>query len=157
MNNHAKPMSMILVPVDFSDISSKVVEIAASLAEARGDEITLLHVALPDPAFVGFEAGPVVVQEAVERDFKEDHEKLEKIRSDLAARGLAVGYLHFEGATAEVILREAKHVHAGLIVMGSHGHGALYHLLVGSVTDAVLRKTTCPVMVVPYTMLPKAA
>jgi nucleotide-binding universal stress UspA family protein len=148
-------MSTILVPVDFSDIAPQVVEAAASLAEARGDEITLLHVALPDPAFVGFEAGPVVVQEAVERDFQEDHEKLEKIRSDLAARGLAVGYVHFEGATAEVILREAKRLHARLIIMGSHGHGALYHLLVGSVTDAVLRKTTCPVMVVPYTMMPK--
>jgi nucleotide-binding universal stress UspA family protein len=149
-------MSTILVPVDFSDISPKVVETAASLAEARGDEITLLHVALPDPAFVGFEAGPVVVQEAVQRDFQEDHGKLETIRADLAARGLPAGYLHFEGATAEVILREAKRIHASLIVMGSHGHGSLYHLLVGSVTDAVLRKTSCPVLVVPYTMLPKA-
>jgi nucleotide-binding universal stress UspA family protein len=149
-------MSNILVPIDFSDIAPQVVETAAALAEARGDEITLLHVALPDPAFVGFEAGPVVVQEAVERDFKEDHEKLEKIRSELATRGLPAGYLHFEGSTAEVILREAKRIHANLIVMGSHGHGALYHLLVGSVTDAVLRKTTCPVLVVPYTMMPKS-
>ncbi|HSI63881.1 MAG TPA: universal stress protein [Candidatus Saccharimonadia bacterium] len=148
-------MSTILVPVDFSDISPQVVETAASLADARGDAITLLHVALPDPAFVGFEAGPVVVQEAVQRDFQVDHGKLEAIRADLAARGLAAGYLHFEGSTAEVILREAKRIHAGLIVMGSHGHGALYHLLVGSVTDAVLRKTSCPVLVVPYTMLPK--
>ena len=41
---------------------------------------------------------------------------------------------------------------AGLLVVGSHGHGGLHHLLVGSVTEAVLRQSTIPVVVVPGTL-----
>lgn len=144
-------MSTILVPVDFSDITSKVVEAAAAIALAQGSELVLLHAGIPDPAFVGFEAGPLVVQEAVARDFEDDHRKLEQMRAGLEARGVrAPSYIHVQGASAELILREARRLGASLIVMGSHGHGALYHLLAGSVTDAVLRKSTCPVLVVPH-------
>jgi len=47
------------------------------------------------------------------------------------------------------ILREAREQNAGLIVMGSHGHGALYELLIGSVTQGVMKSAQCPVVIVP--------
>ncbi len=150
-------MSTILVPVDFSDITPLVVRQAADIARATGGSLTLLHVALPDPAFVGFETGPVVVQDAVERDYQEDHRRLEELRTGLAAQGIQVDYLHYEGSTAEVILREARRLPASIIVMGSHGHGALFHLLAGTATVAVLRKASCPVLVVPHSMMGKDA
>ncbi|MBW2274656.1 MAG: universal stress protein, partial [Deltaproteobacteria bacterium] len=47
------------------------------------------------------------------------------------------------------ILAEAKRLAADMIVMGSHGHGALYRALLGSVSEGVLHKATCPLTIVP--------
>ena len=57
--------------------------------------------------------------------------------------------LHIQGSLVEKILTSAETHAADLIVMGSHGHGALYELLVGSVTSGVLHGAKCPVLVVP--------
>jgi nucleotide-binding universal stress UspA family protein len=53
------------------------------------------------------------------------------------------------GEAVEKILQEAISLEAGWIVLGSHGHGALYNLLAGSVCQGVLSKTACPVVIVP--------
>jgi nucleotide-binding universal stress UspA family protein len=53
------------------------------------------------------------------------------------------------GLPARKILGEADRLEATLIVMGSHGHGALFNLLMGTVCNGVLRKSRCPVVVVP--------
>jgi nucleotide-binding universal stress UspA family protein len=50
---------------------------------------------------------------------------------------------------AEEILNQADALNADLIVMGRHGHGAMYHLLMGSATEGVLRHATRPVLLVP--------
>ena len=70
-----------------------------------------------------------------------------QLRLHYAANNYDVLYLH--NMVVDKILQEAKKLDASLIVMGSHGHGALYHLLVGSVTEGVLKGTACPVLVVP--------
>jgi nucleotide-binding universal stress UspA family protein len=54
-----------------------------------------------------------------------------------------------QGATAQTILTEAARLDVDMIVMGSHGRGAMVRLLVGSVSEAVLYKSTWPVLVVP--------
>jgi nucleotide-binding universal stress UspA family protein len=50
---------------------------------------------------------------------------------------------------AKEILSQANELNADLIVMGTHGHGAMYNLLVGSATKAVLKHSTRPVLLVP--------
>jgi nucleotide-binding universal stress UspA family protein len=54
-----------------------------------------------------------------------------------------------QGATVETILKEALKLDVDMIVAGSHGRGAMYQLLVGSVSEGVLHKSKCPVIVVP--------
>ena len=56
-----------------------------------------------------------------------------------------------EGSPPENVLRAANKVHADYIVLGSHGHGAMHDLLVGSTAHVVLKKSTCPVVLVPIT------
>ena len=142
-------MKTILVPVDFSDISALVVETARAMAQAQGGRLVLLHVSEPEPDFVGFEPGPMAVRATVARDFRAEHEKLEAAKAAAAQGGLEVLALHIQGPLVEKILAEAETHAAELIVMGSHGHGALYELLVGSVTSGVLHGARCPVLVVP--------
>ena len=142
-------MKTILVPVDFSDTTAPVLAEAQVLAKALGGELVLLKVAEPEPDFVGFEPGPQTVSVAVAHDYRAEHVKLDELKAQAAAGGLAVTALHVQGPIVEKILDLAAERGAGMIVMGSHGHGALYELLVGSITQGVLKGAKCPVVVVP--------
>lgn len=142
-------MKTILVPVDFSDVSSRVVTTAKDLARSFSSKLVLLHVSEPEPDFVGFEPGPVAVRTTVAHDFRKEHQTLEELQAQLASEGLEVLALQIQGPIVDKVLDEADKLGADLIVVGSHGHGALFEFLVGSVTSGVLRAAKCPVLVVP--------
>lgn len=116
-------------------------------AATFGSRVVLLHVSEPEPDFVGFEPGPMAVRQAVVRDLKAEKQKLETLKETSGMSDVLA--LHIQGSAIEKILHEANEQKAGLIIMGSHGHGALYELLVGSVTAGVLKGAPCPVLVVP--------
>ncbi len=139
----------IVAAIDFSPISARVVDHAASLAAALAAELTILHVAAPDPDFVGYSAGPQTVRDARARELRAEHRKLQEVAETLRDRGIATRALLIQGPTAQQILAETKRLGAGMIVVGSHGHGRLYRALVGSVTENVVRAAVCPVLVVP--------
>ena len=142
-------MKTILVPVDFSDVSSRVISTAEELARSFGSRLVLLHVSEPEPDFVGFEPGPVGVRTTVARDFRKEHQQLDELRARIAEGGVEVVAFHIQGPIIDKVLDEAQKHAANLIVVGSHGHGALFEFLVGSVTSGVLRAAKCPVLVVP--------
>jgi nucleotide-binding universal stress UspA family protein len=139
----------VLVPIDFSDASDVVVGHAVDLAHALSARLTLLHVAPPEPEFIGYEPGPQSVRDAVARKYHEQHARLQEIEKAMANVNIETTSLLVQGYTVEKILKEAERLNATLIVMGSHGHGALHNLLVGSVTEGVLRRARCPVVIVP--------
>jgi len=139
----------ILAAVDFSPVSNAVVEQAASLAEAFSAELTLVHVAAPDPDFVGYEAGPQTVRDDRAREIRDEHRNLQATADDLRDRAISARALLIQGSTVEKIIAEGARLRADVIVIGSHGHGALYRALLGSVTEGVVRAAQCPVLVVP--------
>ncbi len=140
----------ILAAVDFSaftePILAAVERIAAAVPEAR---IWLLHVAEPDPSFVGYEAGPDVVRDQVAAEYREERQRLQGYADGLRRAGREVSGVVVPGAIAETILAEAEAREAQLIVMGSHGHGTFAELIVGGVSKVVLRKAKCPVLIIP--------
>lgn len=142
-------MKTILAPIDFSDVTKAVVRSAADLAKAFQAALYLLHVAPSDPDFIGYEPGPQTVRDSVARKFRKEHQQLQELESELKSKGLDVHALLVQGATTEKILQEAQRLQAEMVVIGSHGHGALKKLLVGSVAEGVLRKVSCPVLIVP--------
>jgi nucleotide-binding universal stress UspA family protein len=77
------------------------------------------------------------------------HQRLEDVARSLNARSIDTTALMVQGYAAECILDAATKHQAVRIVMGTHGHGMLRQLLVGSVTEGVLRDATCPVVIVP--------
>jgi len=144
-------MKTILVPVDFSDCATKVIKTAATIAESFSANLILLHVASPEPEFLGYDPGPQSVRDSVAKELAKEHTFLQKLEQELASPGIKTTALAIQGYPVEKILEEARKLHADLIVMGSHGHGTLRNLLVGSVTEGVMRKAACPVLVVPFT------
>ena len=142
-------MACILACIDLSPVSNAVLDNAAELAQGLGLELVVLLVAAPDPDFVGYEAGPKSVRDQVAHHLKDDHTELRRRVEALAAKGVAARPLMTQGPAAEQIVKHAQSLGARIVVIGSHGHGKLYDLLVGSVADAVLRQSTIPVMMVP--------
>lgn len=142
-------MSTLLVPVDFSDVTDRVVEVATRLATALGSRVRLLHVAAPDPDFVGYEVGPQVVRDQVAAELREEHRAVQALADRIGAQGLSAEALMVQGATVATILEQADKIDAEMIVLGSHGHGALYRALLGSVSEGVMRHGSRPVLIVP--------
>ena len=135
----------LLVAVDLSESTSIVVREAAKIA----GEVWVLHVAEPDPEFVGYEVGPQVVRDSVAAEMRAEHREIEKLAVSLSHDDVSATPLLVQGPSAETILKKAAELGVDLIVIGSHGHGAMYQLLVGSVSEEVLHHAQCPVLIVP--------
>lgn len=139
----------ILVALDFSDATEAIVRQAEEIAAPRSAKVWLLHVAEPEPDFVGYRPGPQSVRNFLAERFRKEHRTIQHLAERLRAAGLESTALLVQGPTAETILHEAGKLHIDMIIVGSHGRGAMYQLLVGSVSEGVLRGAACPVLVVP--------
>lgn len=138
----------LLVSIDFSEVTDAQIDIVDSLASPKR-EIHLLHVTEPDPSFVGLEAGPEEVQKQVASELQHADDALNALADRLRANGHTVDTLLVPGPTVQTILEQAEKLDADVIVMGSHGRGKLFDLMVGSVSAGVIRKSPAPVLVVP--------
>jgi nucleotide-binding universal stress UspA family protein len=142
-------MKTILTPVDFSTASGHVLDAATELARAIDAEIVLLHVVQPPMVTSDYGLAMENVQEILAVSEKTGQRQLDHLTSRLAGDGLRVRSVQVNGAPGPAIVDQARDTAATYIVMGSHGHTALYELLVGSTTHHVLKKAGCPVVIVP--------
>jgi len=142
-------MKTILVPIDFSNVSDDVIAASRLLARATRARIVILGVA--QPPVITSEYGTMIenIGEIIAYSEKTIARQLKALAKRIAAPGLPVETVQLTGAPAPLILAQAEAEKADYIVMGSHGHTALYDLVVGSTTHQVLRKARCPVMIVP--------
>jgi len=139
----------LLVPVDFSDATEAVVAEAGRIARATGAQIWLIHVAAVESVFVGYEFGLVPDRDSVARQCRRQHRRLQQYQAALREEGLDATAMLVAGNAGAKIVQEADRLDCDLIVLGSHGHGALHHLLTGSVCEEVLKRATRPVVIVP--------
>jgi nucleotide-binding universal stress UspA family protein len=108
---------------------------------------------IPESYASSTEYGAVLVRTELAAHLRREHGELRALEATLKCQGLDVAAALREGHPIADILDEARRVDAKLIVLGSHGHGALHKLLLGSVSAGVLRKSPCPVLVVPVRRL----
>jgi nucleotide-binding universal stress UspA family protein len=157
----------ILVPIDYSDATHPVIDFVRELAGALNAEVHLVHVkeiAAPAaagamgygvfgvPDMVSISNGPTTAVETIALEAppgQTQRRKLKDWEKELADAGLKATLREPTGPVVQEILREADRRSADLIVIGTHGHGAMYNLLVGSVTEGVLKHSTRPVLLVP--------
>jgi nucleotide-binding universal stress UspA family protein len=142
----------ILCPVDLSDCSQLALSHAVALGSWYDARVTALHVFSEVPilgpvAMPGAVALPAVSVHEVDRDAV--FNCLRKFVASVS-RDNAVEIELAEAVDARrEILEQIKILNADLLVMGTHGRSGFDHLLLGSVTEKVMRQATCPVMVVP--------
>ena len=142
-------MKKFLAAVDFSGVTDAVVSTAAELARLQDGHLYLVHSTSPEPDFVGYEPGPEYIRDRAAAELHELHGQLHQLADGLRLPDDRVTALLVSGPPGEKLLQEQERLGVDMMVIGSHGHGALYKLLVGGVANEVLRKATCPVLVVP--------
>jgi nucleotide-binding universal stress UspA family protein len=139
----------LLVGIDLSDSTPKILKKVEEISKALSAKVWLLHVAEPEPDFVGYEPGPECVRDGVAKSFRREHHQIQDIADRLRKVGIDTTALLVQGATVETITREAAKLNVDMIVVGSHGRGAMYHLILGSVSEGVIHKSDCPTLVIP--------
>jgi nucleotide-binding universal stress UspA family protein len=143
----------ILCPIDFSETSIRALKYATALASWYDAGLEVLHVA-PAPVSGG-DRGLAERDDAAPPVSRDDiMEEIGRAISAAGSAGVNLKPLTQEGRAHEMIVARAQAVPADLIVMGTHGRSGFSRLLLGSVTEKVLRLAPCPVLTVPPAALP---
>lgn len=144
-----KEFKTILFATDFSECSQKAFEYAQAICSASGARLEIIHTIGEPVDLRGFYV-PHVSFDVLS---KEIEESANKMMDEFCAENLTesddYGTLVINGVPHEEIIRQAENVGADTIVMGTHGRSGLDHMLFGSTTEKVIRKSTIPVFSVP--------
>lgn len=137
----------ILLATDGSAEAQLAARTAADLAQRTDSELHVITVEAGLP--ISATTSPARLEDVLREHRRQAEEVLEQQVKSIEESGGAVNETHLrEGRAAEEIVELAEELGAGLIVMGSRGHGRLRRALLGSVTDAVVRHAHCPVTIV---------
>ncbi len=133
----------ILVPIDGSDHSIRALKEAVQMAKLVNGKITLIHV-----YSIGTSVGKTATQDYYNQlARKKGSRMLEDGKTKAESDGVKVETLLVEGDAVEKIVQTARECEVKLIVMGARGVSKIKELLLGSVSDGVIRNAPCPVMV----------
>lgn len=142
----------ILLAVDGSAFTVKAAKYLAANFElfGAGAELHLLTVRMPIPAGLAVvNARKILGDDAIDKYHREEAEAALKPAEKILRKAAIPFHSHYTvGTVADEIARYAKKNKMDMIVMGSHGHGALANVIMGSVTTKVLAAATVPVLVV---------
>ena len=139
----------ILVCVDLSDSTEEILKTIEKLCRPLKAKIWLLHNAMPEPDTIEFKVDPIEARESLAKKFHHQHRRIQELAERFRKSGVDATALLVHGKTIDTILTEAADLDVDLIVVGSHGHGAMYQLLVGSISEGVLHRSSQPVLVIP--------
>ncbi len=139
----------LLVAIDFSEITKLILEKVEEIALKTGAKVWLIHVAQPDPDFIGYDVGPDSERKFMAMRFREQHLKIQELSAGVKEKGIDITPLLVQGPTIETIIEKAKKLEVDMIVTGSHGHGTMFHILVGSISKGLLKKSPIPLLIIP--------
>jgi nucleotide-binding universal stress UspA family protein len=143
-------MKNIAIALDLSNSSTVLIEQAKVLARANDAKIWLIHIAAPDPDFIGYDVGPKYIREDRADILKEEHKKLGKLKNTLTDVGIDAEALLIQGPIIQTLLEEVDKLEIDLLVIGKKGHGLFYRAILGSVFDSIVKKVHVPLLAVPY-------
>jgi nucleotide-binding universal stress UspA family protein len=143
----------ILCPIDFSDFSRHALDHAVAIARRYESTMTLLHVCPLAPSIAYAPATPVLpVLVPTPGDLEGLLASMKRFAETEVGSSVPMQFEIGEGNAAPEILDRAKAIPSDLIVMGTHGRSGFERLVLGSVTEKVIHKATCPVLTVPRPM-----
>jgi nucleotide-binding universal stress UspA family protein len=145
-------MKTIVTALDFSDASESVLAAAISIAKSQQACLHIVHVMEPEPSYTAY--GMTPEEFPAIQVFQQESQKRAEAKLNQA---VTTAKEQLSDVRAELMVGSALHsiidyVHktaADLVVLGTHGHGAVAALLIGSVAEGLVRKAVCPTLVIP--------
>jgi nucleotide-binding universal stress UspA family protein len=145
-------MKTIITALDFSDSSEAVLRSACKMAMVHGAALHIIHVLEPEPSYSAYgltpEEFPAIhtfrdesqkrAEARLNHAVSEARQDVQDVRADLII-----------GSPLHAIIDYVEEHKADLVVIGTHGHGAIAALLIGSVAEGLVRKAICPTLVIP--------
>lgn len=137
----------ILVPTDASEYSRRALKTALELARAVNAEVVLLHVSYTPQAYWGYTIsyGITVTQEQLDQN---GELALEATLTGIETEPVVITKRVESGHPVTIVVDQIKKDNIDLVVMGSHGYGAIAGSVLGSVSQRVLQRASCPVLII---------
>lgn len=142
-------MKNIFLALDFEESSNVLTDYAVHFANCFGAKVWVVHIAAPDPDFVGYGVGPQYIRDKRAEELREEHRFLQKVAKDLMDKGIEAEALLIQGPTVPMILEEAEKLNSDIIITGSHDHGFLHNAMYGHTAKKLINKTKIPLLIVP--------
>lgn len=138
----------ILVPIDFSDYSKNALRYSVNLAKKFSSKMFLIYVIEPMIYPADFSMGQVAVPTADLDMTQRAEEELNNLAKNEIDSSIEVKTIIKSGKPFVEIIETAAEVDADLIIIATHGHTGVEHLLFGSTAEKVVRKAPCPVLTI---------
>ncbi len=136
----------ILVPIDFSDYSKKALRYTIDFAKQFNSEIILVYVIEPLVYPADLSMGQMVIPHSEEDLSEKSKTDLKKLAENEIGEALRYSIIVKTGKPFLEIIETASELDTDLIIISTHGHTGVEHLLFGSTSEKVVRKAPCPVL-----------
>lgn len=144
-----KEIKNILVAIDFNDTVGELLNYAEGMATKFGAKLWVLHVAAPNPDFVGYEPGPQYVRDIKAEELREEHRSLQSICKTFLGPELECEALLIQGSTVESVIEEAKKIKSDMLIVGTHKHSFFHNLFSENISLELLKKAEIPLLAIP--------
>jgi nucleotide-binding universal stress UspA family protein len=141
-------MKNILVAVEFEKKTTRLLKYASELAEKFKSKIWIVHIAAPDPDFVGNRVGRQYMKQFRTEHLRKEHRTIQAYANNLSKKGLFATGLLIQGSTVQTLRDEIKKLKIDLIIIGNHKHNILYRTF-NEVTTTAFQKIKVPMLVLP--------
>jgi nucleotide-binding universal stress UspA family protein len=138
----------LMVAMDFSPHGKAVLRVARRFGRTLDAKVWIVHAVSPAVGVASCNGGRRD-RVAAAAEVREEHRLVQEAAATLRDGGVDAVALLVEGPPAKVVLEEASRLEVDMIIIGSHGYGAVARALLGSVSAGVVRRAQCPVLVVP--------
>lgn len=142
-------MKNLLLAVDIKPTDQVLMDYAIMLAEKFQSKVWIVHIAAPDPDFVGYGVGPTYIRKSRAKELRKEHKELHSYLDRFEIKSITADALLIQGPTVEMLEEEINKLQIDLLIMGSHKHGMLYEMFVGSTTIDMVKKHHIPMMIIP--------
>ena len=147
----------IVAAIDFSDITPRLLEQTTTLSKALDAELYLIHVAEPNPDHIAYDYDPATVytvdstevRSSIAERFHQEHKALQEYAQNMRYQDINCTALMIQGVTVDLLLKEAARLEANFIIAGTHGKGLISQLLLGSISEQLIKQATIPIHLVP--------
>ena len=139
----------VIVAIDQEERTHFLVDRATDFCELVGAKLWVLHVADPEPDFVGYDAGPEYIRLDAALEYRVGDRWVQSIANRIKDRNVEAEALLVPGYVAKVILREADRINADMIVCGSHRRGFFFSTFMDNTAVTLSKKSERPLMIFP--------